>query len=51
VFFPLNIGSILTVAKDGSKWLHAGDHRIVIGNQRMFTIESHGQSTLWQRFK
>jgi hypothetical protein len=51
VFFPLNIESILTVAKDGSKWLHAGNYHIVIDNQRMLTIELHDQSTLWKRFK
>ena len=51
VFFPSNIESILTVAEDGSKWLHAGKYDIVIGNQRMFTIDLNGHSTLWQRFK
>jgi hypothetical protein len=51
VFFPLNIKSILTIAQDGSKWFHPGQYSILIGNQRMFTIELHGDSTLWQRFK
>ncbi len=51
VFFPLNIKSILTIAHDGSKWFHPGQYSILIDNQRMFTIELHGDSTLWQRFK
>ncbi len=51
VFFPLNIESMLTIARDGSKWLHPGKYSILIGNQHMFTIELHGLSTLWQRFK
>ncbi len=51
VFFPFNIESMLTVARDGSKWLHPGEYHIFIGNQRMFTIELQGYSSLWQRFK
>jgi len=51
VFFPFNIDSILSVARDGSKWLHPGEYSILIGNQRMCTIELHGDSTLRQRFK
>jgi hypothetical protein len=51
VFFSSNIESILTVARDGSKWFHPEQYHIVIGNQRMFSIKLHGYSTLWQRFK
>ncbi len=51
MFFPLNIGSILTVAEDRSKWLYAEKYHIVIGNQHMFTIQLNGHSTLWQQFK
>jgi beta-D-xylosidase 4 len=51
VFFPFNIESMLTVARDGSKWLHPDEYHIFIGNQRMFTIELQGYSSLWQRFK
>ena len=51
VFFPLNIESVLTVARDGSKWVHPGEYHIIIGNQPMFTIELYGHSTLWQHFK
>ncbi len=51
VFFSLKIESILTIARDGSKWVHPGQYHIVIGNKPMFTIELHGHSTLWQRFK
>jgi hypothetical protein len=50
-FFPLNIESILTIARDGSKWVHPGQYHIVIGNKPMFTIELHDHSALWQRFK
>ncbi len=51
VLFPLNTESILTIARAGSKWFHPRQYYICIGNQRMFTIELHGHSTLWQRFK
>ena len=51
VFFPFNIETLFTIARDGSKWLHPGQYHILIGNQRMFTIELHGHSTLWKRFK
>ncbi len=51
VFFPLNIESILTIARDGSKWLRSGQYHILIGSQHMFTIELHGDSALWQRLK
>ncbi len=51
MFFPFSIESLLTVAEDGAKWFHAGEYHVVIGSQRMFTINLHGPSTLWQRFK
>jgi beta-glucosidase len=51
VFFPLNIESILTIGRDGSKWLHPGEYQILIGNEQMFRIKFNGYSTLWQRFK
>jgi beta-D-xylosidase 4 len=51
VFFPFNIESMLTVARDGSKWFHGGKYHILIGKQHMFTIELHGRSALWHRFK
>lgn len=51
VFFPFNIETLLTVARDGSKWLHPGQYHIIIGNQHMFTVILGGHSTLWKRFK
>lgn len=51
VFFPFNVESLFTVARDGSKWLHPGQYHILIGSQRMFTVELRGQSTLWKRFR
>jgi beta-D-xylosidase 4 len=51
VFFPFNIEALFTIARDGSKWLHPGQYHILIGNQRMFTIELRGNSALWKRFK
>jgi hypothetical protein len=30
---------------------HPGEYHIMIGNQRMFAVELHGQPTLWQRFR
>ncbi len=51
VFFPFNIETLLSVARDGSKWLHSGEYHIVIGKQRMFTVVLRGHSALWKRFK
>jgi hypothetical protein len=51
VFFPFNIETLFTIARDGSKWLHPGQYRILIGDQHMFTIELHGDSALWKRFR
>ena len=47
VFFPLRISALLAVAQDGSKWLHPGSYRILIGQQSMHTIEVHGESARW----
>ena len=30
VFFPFNIETLLTIARDGSKWLHSGQYKILI---------------------
>jgi hypothetical protein len=51
VFFPLNNEALFIIDRDGSKWIHPGEYNILIGNQRMFTIELRGHSTLWKRFK
>jgi hypothetical protein len=51
VFFPFNIETLFTVDRDGSKWLHPGEYHILIGNQRMFTVELRGHSALWKRFR
>ena len=51
VFFPFNNEALVTIAQDGSKWIHPGQYQIHIGNQRMFTIELRGRSALWKRFK
>jgi beta-D-xylosidase 4 len=47
IFFPFTVGAALTVARDGSKWLHPGLYYITIGQHRMFSIELKGQSTQW----
>jgi beta-D-xylosidase 4 len=47
VFFPFNTDALLTVAHDGSKWLHPGHYRIMVGQQLMHTIELRDKSTLW----
>ncbi len=49
VFFPLNTDALLTVAHDGSKWLHPGHYRIMIGQQWMHTIELRGESACWSQ--
>ncbi len=51
VFFPFHIETLFTIAQDGSKWLYSGEYHILIGNQRMFTIELYGNSALWKRFR
>jgi hypothetical protein len=51
-FFPLNIDALLMVARDGSKWLHPGHYRIIIGKQLTHTIQLQGKSFCWiQSFK
>jgi len=50
LFFPLNVQSLLTIAQDGSKWLHPGQYQIVIGKQHMHTIELQGKAALWPSF-
>ena len=47
VFFAFNIDALLSVAGDGSKWLHPGLYRIMIGKQWMYTTELRGKSTRW----
>ena len=51
IVLPLNIQSILTVAHDGSKWIHPGQYQIIVDNQHRFTIQLQGSSYLWQKFK
>jgi hypothetical protein len=51
VFFTFNIETLFAIARDGSKWLHPGDYHILIGSQRMFTVELRGHSALWKRFR
>jgi hypothetical protein len=47
VFFPLNSDSLLTVGRDGSKWLEPGAYRILIGKQHMHTVYLRGTPTQW----
>lgn len=47
VFFSLNLDSLLTVARDGSKWLEPGSHKIMIGKQHMHTVHLRGQAARW----
>ena len=47
VFFPLNVRSLLTVARDGSKWLEPGSYKILIGKQHMHTIHLQGKPARW----
>ena len=51
IFFPLNIETLFTIGRDGSKWIHPGDYDILIGKEKMFTMKLTGHSTLWKRFK
>ena len=50
IFFPLNIEVLFTIGRDGSKWIHPGKYEILIGHEKMFTIQLTGHSILWQRF-
>jgi pre-mRNA-splicing factor SYF2/beta-D-xylosidase 4 len=47
IYFPLNIQSLLTVARDGSKWLEPGSYRILIGKQQMHNIHLYGKPARW----
>jgi beta-glucosidase len=47
VYFPLNVESLLTVARDGSKWLERGSYKILIGKQHMHTIHLIGKPSRW----
>jgi hypothetical protein len=47
VFFAFNTDALLSIARDGSKWLHPGLYRIMIGQQWMHTIELRGKSARW----
>jgi beta-D-xylosidase 4 len=47
VFFPLNMESLLTITRDGSKWLEPGSYRVMIGKQHMHTIHLRGKPTRW----
>jgi beta-D-xylosidase 4 len=47
IFFPFTVEAALTIARDGSKWLHPGLYFITIGQQRMFSIELQGRSIRW----
>ncbi len=44
VFFAFDTSALLSIARDGSKWLHRGLYRIMIGKQWMHTIELRGKS-------
>jgi beta-D-xylosidase 4 len=47
VFFAFNSNALLSIARDGSKWLHPGHYHIMIGQQWMHTIELRGESVRW----
>jgi hypothetical protein len=47
VFFAFNIDALLSIARDGSKWLHPEFYHIMIGKQWMHTIELRGKSVRW----
>ena len=47
VFFPFTIKAALSVARDGTKWLHPGWYHIIIGIKPMTSIELQGQSLQW----
>jgi hypothetical protein len=50
VYFPLYVSALLTVARDGSKWLEPGHYQIIIGQKLIHTIQLRGKSALWSRF-
>jgi hypothetical protein len=47
VYFPLNIQSLLTIGRDGTKWIEPGLYRILIGREHMHTIYLQGNPTRW----
>ena len=47
IFFPLHTSALLTIARDGSKWLEPGLYHIVIGGKVMHRIQLRGRSTRW----
>jgi hypothetical protein len=47
VFLPLNTDSLLTVGRDGSKWLEPGAYRILIGKENMHTVYLRGKAARW----
>jgi beta-D-xylosidase 4 len=47
VFFPFHISVLLTIARDGSKWLEPGLYQIIIGQKWMHTIELQGELARW----
>jgi hypothetical protein len=47
VYFPLNSDSLLTVGRDGSKWLEPGAYRILIGKENMHTVYLRGKAARW----
>ena len=51
VFFPFHVRDLLTVAQDGSKWLHPGSYNILIGKQHIHTVQLFGRATRWASLK
>jgi beta-D-xylosidase 4 len=49
IFFAFNTDALLSIARDGSKWLHPGVYQIMIGQHWMHTIELRGKSVRWSR--
>jgi hypothetical protein len=47
IFLPLNTDSLLTVGRDGSKWLEPGAYRILIGKENMHTVYLRGKAARW----
>ncbi|CAF4633238.1 unnamed protein product, partial [Rotaria sp. Silwood2] len=47
IFFPLTVRHLLTIARDGTKWLHPGSYDVLIGQQHMHTLKLYGQSIQW----
>ncbi len=45
IFFPFIIQTAVSIARDGTKGVHLGLYYIIIGQQRMFSIELKRQST------